>query len=219
MVTDTLFALLSIIYINMLLSGDNALVIALASRRLPPRHQKRAIFWGGVGAVGLRIGLSFLAIFLLKIPYLQIIGSIALEWIAIRLLLNGNDMIEDIEAESNLWGAVKTIIVADIVMSVDNVIAVAAASKGNITLLIIGILISIPIIIWGSTFIRSLMERWPVVITLGAAFLGWTAGNMFISDISLSSSLALYQWSNWLVPAIFTFFVIGTWQLSKSKIF
>lgn len=200
-------ALLSIITVNLLLSGDNALVIALASRKLPPEQQKKAVFWGGAGAVGLRVVLTFLAIVLLKIPYLQLLGGLALLWIAINLLV-GDDNHEELEAKNSLGEAIKTIIVADMVMSIDNVIAIAAVAKGNIILLIIGLTISIPIIIWGSKAIRLLMERWPLIITIGAAFLGWTAGEMAIADKKIMPILEQYSWPHWAVPLIFAIIVV-----------
>ena len=200
-------ALFSIITVNLLLSGDNALVIALASRKLAPDQQKKAILWGGAGAIGLRILLTFAAIVLLQIPYLQLAGGLALLGIAINLLA-GDEGPKELEAQCSLGDAVKTIIVADMVMSIDNVIAIAAVAKGNITLLVVGLAISIPIIIWGSKVIHALMERWPVIITLGAAFLGWTAGEMAIADKKVSPLLASYAWTHWAIPAVFAVCVI-----------
>ncbi|SMC82601.1 TerC family protein [Sporomusa malonica] len=214
---DWAVALLSIITVNLLLSGDNALVIALASRKLPPEQQKKAIFWGGAGAIGLRILLTFAAIILLKIPYLQLIGGLALLWIAINLLA-GEENHEELEAKNSLGDAIKTIIIADLVMSIDNVIAIAAVAKGNVTLLVIGLAISIPIIIWGSKVIHMLMERWPIIITIGAAFLGWTAGEMAIADKKILPLIEPYPWTHWAIPAAFAIIVIivGS-MLSKSK--
>ncbi|MBP2634961.1 MAG: integral rane protein, YjbE family [Firmicutes bacterium] len=200
-------ALMSIITVNLLLSGDNALVIALASRKLPPEQQKKAIFWGGAGAIGLRIILTFAAIVLLQIPYLQLIGGLALLWIAVKLLVGEEDN-HELEANSNLWGAIKTIVVADLVMSVDNVIAIAGVAKGNVMLLIIGLAISIPIIIWGSKMINMLMERWPIIITIGAAFLGWTAGEMATADKKIAPLLNPYPWTHWVIPLFFAVIVV-----------
>ncbi|WP_371368647.1 hypothetical protein SRRS_21420 [Sporomusa rhizae] len=200
-------ALLSIITVNLLLSGDNALVIALASRKLPPDQQKKAVFWGGAGAIALRVVLTLVAIVLLKIPYLQLLGGLALLLIAIKLLA-GDDSQEELEAKNSLGEAIKTIIVADMVMSIDNVIAIAAVAKGNFLLLIIGLSISIPIIIWGSKAIRLLMERWPIVVTIGAAFLGWTAGEMAIADKKIMPVLEQYFWSHWAIPLSFAIIVV-----------
>ncbi|WP_176772755.1 TerC family protein [Sporomusa acidovorans] len=198
---------MSIITVNLLLSGDNALVIALASRKLPPKQQKQAVLWGGAGAIVLRIILTFVAVILLQIPFLQLLGSLALLWIAIKLLSNEENK-QKLEAKKSLAGAVKTIIFADLIMSVDNVIAIAGVAKGNITLLIVGLGISIPIIIWGSNLIHMLMERWPIIITIGAAFLGWTAGDMATSDQKIMLLLEPYPWTHWAVPAAFAVVVV-----------
>lgn len=200
-------SLMSIITVNLLLSGDNALVIALASRKLPPEQQKKAAFWGGAGAIGLRILLTFAAVVLLQIPYLQLIGGLALLWIAIKLLA-GKESHDELAAKSSLGDAIKTIIFADLVMSIDNVIAIAAVAKGNIILLVIGLTISIPIIIWGSRAIHLLMQRWPIIITIGAAFLGWTAGEMATADKKIIPLLAPYAWTHWALPLAFAVIVV-----------
>jgi YjbE family integral membrane protein len=214
---DWAVALISIITVNLLLSGDNALVIALASRKLAHEQQKKAIFWGGAGAIGLRIILTFAAIILLRIPYLQLIGGLALLWIAIKLLAGEEDH-EELEAKNSLGDAIRTIIVADMVMSIDNVIAIAAVAKGNFTLLVVGLAISIPIIIWGSKVIHALMERWPIIITIGAAFLGWTAGEMATADKKIMPLLEPYPWTHWAIPAVFAVSVIVVGSiLSRTK--
>jgi YjbE family integral membrane protein len=177
-------ALGSIIWVNILLSGDNAVVIALAARSLPPQHQKKAIFWGSAAAILMRIVLTVIALEMLKWPYLKIIGGLLLLYIGVTLLL------EEEEAEENdkegttasVVAAIRTILIADLVMSLDNVIAVAAASKGDVTLLVIGLAISIPLIIFGSTLLLKVMERWPIIVTAGAALLGFLAGEMLLTD-------------------------------------
>ena len=181
--TTSLFwvSLAQIMMINILLSGDNAVVIAMASRALPPKQQKHAILFGSFGAIVLRIILTFFAVALLALPYLKIIGAVLLGWIGIQLLIP-DDAETELDGHSNLWSAIKTIIVADFVMSLDNVLGVAAAAKGNIVLLIIGLGLSIPLIIYGSTVILKLMNRFPVIITVGGGLLGWVAGEMLISD-------------------------------------
>jgi YjbE family integral membrane protein len=173
--------LLTIIWVNIILSGDNAVVIALAARSLPERQQKQAVFWGAGAAVAMRIVLTVVAVELLKLPYLKIIGGLLLFWIAVKLLLpeDGDD---DVDSSDNLLQAIKTILIADLVMSLDNVIAVAAAAKGSVLLLVIGLAISIPLVIFGATMLMALMERYPVIITLGAAILGWVAGEMTVTD-------------------------------------
>jgi len=174
-------ALLKIIGVNIVLSGDNAVVIALAARSLPPRQQKQAIFWGSAAAIILRIVLTIFAVALLALPWLKLIGSALLLWIGIKLLVpeEGED---NVEASDNLLAAIRTILIADLVMSLDNVIAVAAAAGGHWALMIIGLAISIPIVIFGATLLVKLMERFPVIITIGAALIGFVAGEMAWED-------------------------------------
>ncbi len=181
-----LTALLSIVVANILLSGDNAVVIALASRNLPKEQQGRAIFWGSAAAIILRIVLTIAAVQLLNLPYLKIIGAIALIWIGVQLLADGDGEAET-QSHPSLWGAIRTILLADLVMSLDNVIAVAAAAqKGpegtRLLLLIIGLGLSIPLIIFGSTILLKVMNRFPIIITLGAGLLGLLAGDMLAGD-------------------------------------
>ena len=170
-----------IMMINIVLSGDNAVVIAMASRSLPPKQQKQAIFFGSFGAIFLRVILTFFAVMLLGLPWLKLIGAVLLAWIGIQMLMP-EDGDEEIDAHSQLWSAIKTIIVADFIMSLDNVLGVAAAAKGNLVLLILGLALSIPLIIYGSTFILKLMKRVPAIITAGGGVLGWVAGEMAIAD-------------------------------------
>ncbi len=183
MLSDPLFwtALGQITLINIVLSGDNAVVIALAARSLPVHQQKQAVMWGAGAAVVMRIILTIIAVELLKWPFLKIIGAILLFWIAIKLLVPEHDD-ENVESSDNMMKAIKTILIADLVMSLDNVIGVAAAAKGNVTLLIIGLAISIPLVIFGATMSMKVMERWPVIITIGAGLLGWVAGEMLVTD-------------------------------------
>lgn len=173
--------LAKIIGINIVLSGDNAVVIALASRSLPPDQQRKAIFWGSAAAIIMRVILTVFAVTLLALPWLKLIGAVLLIWIGIKLLLP-EDGGENIDSSDNLMAAIKTILIADLVMSLDNVIAVAAAAGGSITLLILGLAISIPLVIIGATMLLKLMERWPVIITIGAGLLGFVAGEMAITD-------------------------------------
>jgi YjbE family integral membrane protein len=206
---DFWVALFQIMMINIVLSGDNAVVIALACRALPPAQQKKAIVFGSVGAIVLRIVLTFFAIFLLTLPYLKLIGAGLLLWIGIGLL-KGEDDEAELEGHSNLAAAIKTIIVADLVMSLDNVIGVAAAAKGNIALLVIGLVISIPLIIYGSTLILKLMGRFPAIITIGAGLLGWVAGEMALSDPAISGWSANQHTLHTLAPAIGAMLVVAT---------
>ena len=173
--------LLKIIGVNIILSGDNAVVIALAARSLPQKQQKQAIFWGAGAAIVLRILLTLFAVALLALPWLKLVGSALLLWIGIKLLVP-EEPGDDVKASDNLIAAIKTILIADLVMSLDNVIAVAAAAGGSLTLLILGLAISIPLVVFGATLLVKLMERFPIIITLGAALIGMVAGEMIVTD-------------------------------------
>jgi YjbE family integral membrane protein len=185
---DFWIAVGQIILIDILLGGDNAVVIALACRKLSPELRSKGIFWGTVGAIGLRLVLIFFALQLLAVPFLKIVGAILLLWIGVKLLLpEDGEGHGDIAGNDKLWGAVKTVIIADFVMSVDNVIAIAGAAETSGTghsfaLVIFGVLVSIPIIVWGSQMVLRLMDRFPIIITVGAMLLGWIAGSMMITD-------------------------------------
>lgn len=177
-----------IIMIDILLGGDNAVVIALACRKLPPAQRTKGILWGTAGAIVLRVVLIFFALTLLAIPFLKIVGALLLVWIGVKLLApESDDAHGNIAGSDKLWAAVKTVIVADLVMSVDNVIAIAGAAQGageghQMPLVIFGLIVSIPIIVWGSQLVIKLMDRFPLIITLGGMLLGWIAGTMLISD-------------------------------------
>ncbi len=178
-----------IIMIDILLGGDNAVVIALACRRLPDSHRMKGILWGTAGAIVLRVVLIFFALTLLAIPYLKLVGAALLVWIGVKLLApDGDDGHANIQSSDKLWSAVKTVVVADLVMSVDNVIAIAGAAQASgdgshqMPLVIFGLLVSIPIIVWGSQMVIKLMDRFPIIITLGGMLLGWIAGTMAVSD-------------------------------------
>lgn len=190
------FGLGTIVWVNVILSGDNAVVIALAARSLPERQRKQAVLWGAGAAVVLRILLTVVAVKLLELPYLKLVGAVLLLWIAVQLLIPeeaGAD--DDASASAHLLGAIKTILIADLVMSVDNVLAVAAAAKGSFPLLIIGLAISIPLVVFGATMLLGLMERFPLIVTLGAAILGWTAGEMGATDPAIAGWLkANMEW-------------------------
>jgi YjbE family integral membrane protein len=213
---EFLIALSQIILINIVLSGDNAVVIALACRSLPPQQQKKAIAFGSIGAIVLRVALTFVAVYLLSLPFLKLVGAVALLWIGIGLL-KGDDGDEEMEGHSNLASAIKTIVVADLVMSLDNVIGVAAAAKGNMVLLVLGLVISIPLIIFGSTVLLKVMSRFPVIITLGAALLGWVAGEMAVSDPAVSGWTSQLHALHWVVPAIGAIAVVavGKWLTQR----
>lgn len=177
---EFIIGLLKIILINIVLSGDNAVVIALACRKLPREQQKLAVFWGSFGAIVLRVVLTFVAVELLQIPFLKIVGGLLLVWIAVNLLRGDEET--DLRASSTLFGAIRTIILADFIMSLDNVVAVAGIAGNNLLLIIVGLAISIPLIIWGSQLLMKLMDRMPIIVVLGAALLGYTAGEMIVGD-------------------------------------
>jgi YjbE family integral membrane protein len=202
-------ALLKIIGVNIVLSGDNAVVIALAARSLQGRQQKQAIFWGSAAAIILRIVLTLFAVALLALPWLKLIGSALLLWIGVKLLIPEDDD-PDIKASDNLWIAIRTILVADLVMSLDNVIAVAAAAGGHWGLMIIGLAISIPLVIFGATLLVKVMERWPVIITIGAGLLGFVAGEMAWEDGAIASFTQAYPpMMKYVVALIGAAFVVG----------
>ena len=197
---DFWVGLLKIIWINIVLSGDNAVVIALAARSLRPEEQRRAIFWGSGFAVVLRIGLTLVAVQLMALPFLQIIGGLLLLWIGIQLLSEEQESEEDAKTHDNLIAAIRTILVADLVMSLDNVIGVAAAAKGNLVLLTLGLAISIPLVVFGSSLMIRLMARFPVVVRLGAALIGWVGGETLVSDVALQHLIGHLTWLHWLLP-------------------
>ena len=196
-------ALGKIVWVNILLSGDNAVVIALASRSLPEHQRKKAIFGGSAAAIVLRVVLTIFAVQLLQYPYLKIIGALLLFWIGVQLLVPEEEGEEGIKSHDQLWSAIRTILIADLVMSLDNVIAVAAAAKGSLALLIIGLAISIPLVVFASTLLLNLMNRFPVIITLGAALLGWVAGEMAISDPAVKEWIdANMAYLHYVAPAL-----------------
>ena len=177
-----------IILIDIVLGGDNAVVIALACRKLPPKQRTMGILWGTAGAIILRVILIFFALTLLAIPFLKLVGAVLLVWIGVKLLAPDHDDAHgNIEGSDKLWAAVKTVIVADLVMSIDNVIAIAGAAESaggdhKMPLVIFGLLVSIPIIVWGSQLVIKLMDRFPAIIVVGGMLLGWIAGTMAVTD-------------------------------------
>lgn len=174
--------ILQIVWIDLLLSGDNAIVIALACRNLPPERRKIGMLLGAGAAIGLRIIFALMITWLLGVPFLKIIGGVLLLWIGVKLATGDDEAHEEVEGSTQLWAAVRTIAIADAVMSLDNVLAISAASHGNVWLFIFGLLLSIPLIIFGSQLITAIIERFPIFIWLGAALLGWIAGEMIVTD-------------------------------------
>ncbi len=208
-----------IIMIDLLLSGDNAVVIALACRNLPEAQRKKGIMFGVGGAIGLRIVLTFFAVGLLALPYLKLVGALLLLWIGVKLILPEEEHGEgNIKAETHLWGAVKTIIIADFVMSLDNVLGVAAAAKGSVFLLVFGLLISIPLIAWSSQLVLKLIDRFPFIIYAGGALLGYVAGEMLVGEASLKPLVEARHYLHWLMPAFCAIFVLAAgWWLAQRK--
>ena len=206
---DFWIGLLKIVWINIILSGDNAVVIALAARSLPAEQQMKAVFFGSGAAVVLRIVLTVVAAKLLALPYLQIIGGLLLLWIGVQLLGEEDGGEGEAREHGSLMAAIRTILIADLVMSLDNVIAVAAAAKGNDTLLILGLAISIPLVIFGSTLMIKLMERFPIIVMLGAALIGWVGGETIASDVSLKSFAADATWLLYVAAALGAALVVG----------
>ena len=211
---------LEIIVINILLSGDNAVVIALACRNLPPRQKWLGIFWGVVGAVVLRVVLTFFAVQLLLLPYLQLIGAVLLIWIGIKLIAEEEGDGPEIEASDRLMAAVKTVVVADLVMSIDNVIGVAGAAKGSLVLLIFGLVVSIPLVVVGSQLIMKLIERFPWLVIAGGGLLGYIAGEIATEDAAVKSWInANAPFLHYLAPAVGIAIVVaaGIWLTRRHR--
>ena len=216
---DFWIGLFKIVWINIILSGDNAVVIALAARGLPPQQQKKAVLFGSGAAVVLRIALTVVAAKLMQLPFVEVIGGLLLLWIGVGLL-KGEDEEENSGsvAGQGMMAAVRTILLADLVMSLDNVIAVAAAAGGDMLLLILGLAISIPLVIFGSTLMIKLMERFPVIVTLGAALIGWVAGETITSDHMLEGFVRINPWAHYAAAACGAVLVIamGKWMQLKA---
>ena len=211
-------AVAEIILVNILLSGDNAVVIALACRNLSHRQRRYGIFWGVLGAIGLRILLTFFAMSLLVYPWLRLVGAALLLWIGIKLVAEDDSGEHKVKASDRLLTAVGTIIVADLVMSLDNVVAVAAAAKGNLPLLVFGLVISIPIVIVGSQIIMKLIERFPVLVLAGGGLLGYIAGEMAVEDPVVQPWIAVNAigLASLAPPVFFGFVVIaGMWLIRR----
>ena len=218
-------AVFQIIMIDILLGGDNAVVIALACRNLPEKQRLKGVLWGTAGAIVLRVILIAFALTLLAIPYLKIIGALLLAWVAIRLLVPEEEGHGNIQSSATLWAAVKTIIIADLVMSLDNVIAIAGAAQlaspdHQLGLVIFGLLVSIPIIVWGSTIILKLIDRFPSIVTFGAGLLGWIAGGLMVSDIAYvehfgePSNLVHYGAQ---IAGAALIILVGKWMASRAQ--
>jgi len=214
---DFWIGLMKIVWINIILSGDNAVVIALAARSLPPEQQRKAIMFGSGAAVVLRIVLTVVAAKLLELSFLQVIGGVLLLWIGYQLLSGGEEGEGDSKGTGTMMAAIRTILIADLVMSLDNVIAVAATAQGNMVLLILGLAISIPLVIFGSTLMIKLMERFPVIITLGAALIGWVGGETVVNDNLLHGYTMAHPWLHYAAAAAGAVLVVGLGKLSQAR--
>lgn len=222
-------ALLAIILIDLVLAGDNAIVIALAARNLPSHLQKKAIVWGTVGAIVVRSAMTVGVVWLLKIPGLMLVGGLGLLWIAYKLLADQGDKEHDGPVASTFWGAMKTIVVADALMGIDNVLGVAGAAHGSFDLVVIGLLVSIPIVVFGSTMVLKLVERFPIIINLGAAVLAFTAAKMVVSEQlldsiyggpnTLPSAENLHTAAQWITYAVAVAGVLGAgwWATRRNR--
>lgn len=215
-------AVAQIIMIDILLGGDNAVVIALACRNLPPQQRKQGIFWGVFGAIALRVVLITCAVYLLQLPLLKVVAGALLVWIGVKLLVPHEEEDANVEASTKLLGAIKTIIVADLVMSIDNVIGIAGAAQqaaeGHQTLLIIfGLLVSVPFIIFGSQVILKLFDRFPIIVTFGGALLGWIGGGLIVGDVLIAEHLPASDWIHHAAAAVGALSVIGLAEMVKRR--
>lgn len=213
-----LSSLIAIIIIDLSLAGDNAVVIALAARRLPRHHQRQAIAWGTIGAVALRIAMTVAVVYLLKLPGLMLAGGIALIPIGWNLLRQ-NDIHADphVKQSTTLLAAIRTIILADALMGLDNVLGIAGAAKGHVGLVVIGLLISVPVVVWGSTLILKLMERFPIIIYIGAGTIAWTASRMISSDRFFGGWFDAHAWAPWLLDVVLVGGVCGFGYLASRR--
>jgi YjbE family integral membrane protein len=214
---EGLILVIKMVVVNLVLSGDNAVVIAMASKNLPEVQRTKAIWWGAVGAVILRVLLSAVAVFLLQIPLIQLCGSLLLLYVAVKLLRDDEQQ-EHSAIGAGLGSVIFTIVMADVVMSLDNVLAIAAIAGGSLVLLCIGILISIPLIIWGSAYITNLLHRFPALIYIGAGILGFTAGEMFLKDAKVQDWFDVtHVMLHWGVPIISALGVVIAGRLMRNK--
>jgi YjbE family integral membrane protein len=204
-------AALEIVVINILLSGDNAVVIALACRNLPPRQRRWGVFWGAIGAIVLRIILTFFAVSLLQLSYLKIVGGALLVWIGVKLIAEEDgEGGHDVQGSDRMLAAIRTVVIADLVMSIDNVLGVAAAARGNLLLLIFGLVVSVPLVIGGAQLIMRLIERFPVLIVAGGVLLGFIAGELIVDDSAIVDWIHAHAtWLTWAAPVIGIALVVG----------
>jgi YjbE family integral membrane protein len=209
-------SLLTIIVIDLVLAGDNAIVIGLAARKLPLEQRKRVVIWGTVGAIVLRIVATLAIVWLLKIPGLLLVGGLVLLWIAFKLLAEEKG--HEVKSGSNFWSAIRTVIIADTIMSLDNVLAVGGAAHGNFLLVILGLVISVPIVVWGSTYFMKLMDKYPIILYFGAGVLAWTSGAMIAEEPIISSFIDSFPWIYYLgnILLVVIILLVG-WSVKQKK--
>ena len=206
---DFISGLLAIILLDLVLAGDNAIVIAMAASRLPKELQFKAVFWGTFGAIAVRFGLTAIVVYLLKLPGLLLAGGLLLLPIAWNLLRHRSSDDPTVRVAHTFWQALRTIIIADALMGLDNVLAIAGASKGHLGLVIIGLLITVPLIVWGSTLIMKLLERFPIIIYIGAAAIAWTSARMISSDHLFRPWFESHDWAVWTLDAVLVIGICG----------
>jgi len=217
--TEFLSGLLAIVLLDLVLAGDNAIVIALAARNLPRRVQKKAVLWGTVGAVAVRLLLTAVVVYLLKLPGLMLVGGLLLLPIAWKLLQQEAEPTHDVDAAGNFWAAMRTIVVADALMGLDNVLAIAGAAKGHMLLVIIGLVISVPLVVWGSSLILRLIERFPIIVTIGAAAIAWTSARMISHDLWLAPWFDAHAWATYALDALLVMGVcVGGWLMQRRRV-
>ena len=217
MSTDFLSGLLAIVLLDLVLAGDNAIVIALAARNLPRNIQNKAVLWGTVGAIAVRLVMTGIVVYLLKLPGLMLAGGLLLLPIAWKLL-QPEDKPHDVDAAASFWVAMRTIIVADALMGLDNVLAIAGASKGHMSLVVIGLAISVPLVVWGSTLILRLIERFPIIIYIGAAAIAWTSARMISHDHWLAPWFETHEWATYTLDAVFVLGIcLGGWLVQRRR--
>lgn len=209
--------LITIVVIDLVLAGDNAIVIGMAARKLPQDQRKKVIIWGTAGAVILRILCTILIVWLLKIPGLLLIGGIILLWISYNLLADNSDSHDDVQAGNSFWSALRTVILADTIMSLDNVLAVGGAAHGSILLVVLGLLISVPIVVWGSTIFIKVVDRYPFVLYIGSAVLAWTAGGMVADEPMIRKIIADSPWISYAIQIILIVIVLVAGGIRKQR--
>lgn len=217
--TEFLSGLLAIVLLDLVLAGDNAIVIALAARNLPRQVQRKAVLWGTVGAIAVRVLLTGVVVYLLELPGLMLIGGALLLPIAWNLLKPSDHASHEVGAAGNFWSAMRTIIVADALMGMDNVLAIAGASKGHLPLVVIGLAISVPLVVWGSSLILRLIERFPVIVYVGAGAIAWTSARMIAHDRWVSPWFHVHPWARYVLDAVLvTGVCLGGWLAQRRRL-